>query len=306
MNFSVTFADSPRSTEDLFVQKELGQGKVSVYQVYSSQRRREFAVKLFPKTAYGAAQYKKEKLMFRFSHPNIIQRIPLICHEDNAYALFTEVAKNGDIFGAVTKGLISNEVLARTYFRQLVEGMEYIHAQGVAHLDLKLDNVMLNADFQLKIIDFDQSQLITDKRCTSYGTVCYRAPEVKAGDCSNLAAADVFSAGIILFALLAKEFPFTEDEDNSFKNIRRYPTFLNHNKYFWAGKAEKKGNMNFYSQDFIELVNGMLQKDPNSRFTIQQIKESRWYKGPFLGNEDLKTEMRIKHELMLDRETVSF
>ncbi len=302
--FSVTFADRPGTTEDLFVQKELGQGKVPVYQAYSTSRRQQYAVKLFPKTSYGATQYKKEKLMFRFNHPNIIQRISLICHDQNAYALFTEIAKNGDFFAAVTKGMISNEIIARTYFKQLIEGIEYIHAQGVAHLDLKLENMMLNADFQLKIIDFDQCQLISDKKCSSYGTVCYRAPEVQAGDCTNLTAADVFSAGILLFTFLAKEFPFTEDDDSSYKNIRRYPTFLYNNKHFWAGKAEKKGTI--FSQDFIELVNGMLRKDVNNRLTIQQIKESRWYQGPVMNYDELKNEMRFKHEVVLNNEMVSF
>ncbi|RZJ37213.1 MAG: hypothetical protein EOO18_06165 [Chryseobacterium sp.] len=57
------------------------------------------------------------------------------------------------VFAVTKKGLLSHEMIIRTYFHQLIEGIEYIHSQGVAHLDLKLENIMLGDSFELKIID---------------------------------------------------------------------------------------------------------------------------------------------------------
>ena len=301
MEFQVTFADRPSTTETLVFVKQLSQQKISVCQVYSYPRQRNYALKIFPKTAEGATQYKKEKLMFKLYHQNVIQRFPALCHMDNSYAMLVEYATNGDFFDIVTQGLLNTEALIRTYFHQLIEGIEYIHSQGVAHLDLKLDNIMLGSDFKLKIIDFDQAQPITDKLVSSAGTKGYRAPEVKNGNCNNLSAADVFAAGIILFTLKAKEFPFAENEDYLSKDIYHYSTFVKKNNKFWSSRAELKKNRAFFSQEFIELVNGMLNQDPTKRFKIQDIKESKWYQGSVIEPESLKEEMKTRCENTLKK-----
>jgi len=301
MEFEVIFADRPSTTESLFFVKQLSQQKVSVYQVYSYARQKNYALKAFPKTASGATQYKKEKLMFNLNHQNVIQRYPVKCHMDNSYAMLVEFAMYGDFFDIVTQGLLNTEVLIRTYFHQLIEGVEYIHSQGVAHLDLKLDNIMLGADFQLKIIDFDQAQPLTDKLVSTAGTRGYRAPEVKNGTCSDLSAADIFAAGVILFTLKAREFPFGESEDFLSKDIYHYSTFVKNNKRFWTGRTEAMKSRGIFDQDFIELVNGMLAKDPSKRFKIQDIKESTWFKGPVLGSQSLREEMRSRWECMMKK-----
>jgi len=294
MIFNVTFYDRPAHSEPLQVTNQISSGKLSVFQVYSASRQSEYAVKIFPKNDFGTTQYHKEKLMLSLSHPNIIECVPIMGQYDKFYALLTEFAKYGDFFDIVTKGFLNNEVLVRSYFHQLIQGLEYLHSEGVAHLDLKLENVMLGADFQLKIIDFDQSQNMNDQVITSGGTNNYRAPEVQNGTCKDFASADIYSAGIILYSFLAHNFPFREELDPTLKDINSYSTFVYNNKYFWSGKALQKKRTNYFSDDFKELVNGMLCKDPSSRLTIKQIKESRWYQGPVLDAESLKCEMKSK------------
>ncbi len=149
MELDITYTDGSRAFDTLTVTKKLGNGKLFVYEVYSPNRKTNYALKLFPKTKFGVKQYNKEKLMFPLQHPNIIKRIPIACEDPTFYPLLTEFAKNGDFFELVTGGYLSGEVLVRTYFHQLIEGLEYIHSQGIAHLDLKLENLMLGEDFKL-------------------------------------------------------------------------------------------------------------------------------------------------------------
>jgi len=297
MQISITYADGSRMTDSLKVTKQLGQGKLSVYEVVSSARQTSYALKVFPKTKFGITQYSKEKLMFSLKHPNIIQRIPISCHDERFYPLLTEYAQHGDFFDLVTKGYLTTDVIARTYFHQLVAGMEYIHSQGIAHLDLKLDNLMLGSEFQLKIIDFDQAQPLKDTMITSGGTTNYRAPEVKDGTCSQMSAADIFSAGIILFTMIARQFPFTEKEDPTNTDINCYTTFVHNNKLFWSGKMKQKGGKHAFTQDFMELINGMWDPNPSTRFTIKQVKASKWFQGATLDDENLRQQMKAVFQL---------
>lgn len=295
MELLCTFSNRPGVVEGLKNVKTMNQGKLQVFQVYSPTKQINYALKVFPRTEYGVTQYQKEKLISKLKHKNIIQRVPAVFHNDEFHFVLTEFAKYGDFFDGITQGFLgNNEILVRTYFHQLIEGLEYMHSQGVAHLDLKLENIMLGKDFQLKIIDFDQAQNISDKEITSGGTLSYRAPEVKDGSCSDLEAADLFSVGVILYTFRAQEFPFIEEAEEDFAEFKSYEAYLNDKASFWKHKALLKNDKNFFSVDFIKLINGLLEKNPKDRFTIKDIKESKWYNGPILNELRLKSEMQLK------------
>ncbi|RYX99953.1 hypothetical protein EON78_02240 [bacterium] len=116
-----------------------------------------------------------------------------------------DYAPNGDLFEAVeTKRIPFNERLVRSYFQQIVTGVEAIHSNGAAHLDLKLENILLDNEFNAKIADFDMCYFPEDRRIMSRGTQNYRAPEIIKGNCQNAQAADVYSLGVILFLLKTK------------------------------------------------------------------------------------------------------
>jgi len=295
MEVPVTFLDKSSKKTSLILLKELAIGKIAVYKVCCLSRRAVYILKVFPKHSLGNFLYEKEKLLSRLSHPNIVHYIPMIMHKRDCNAILTEYLKNGDFFDLITAGALSNVILVRTYFHKLIKAIEYMHSQGIAHLDLKLENFMLDSDFNLKIIDFDHAQLIKDECVTSGGTINYRAPEVKNYECVDLAAADVFSAGVILYIFRAKEFPFMEEDDPEGKDLNRYSTYLKNRKDFWEMKIKKKGYQ-YFSEDFIELVDGMVTKDQLKRLTIKEIKETKWYKGPVFNDERLKTEMKLRKE----------
>jgi len=303
MQLPITFFDSTSTKETLICLKDIRVGKLQVFHVYCPQREKYFALKLFPKTAYGVRQYQKEKLMLEFRHPHIIKHIPSMFHHDQFYGILTDYARYGDFFNVTKRGLLDTEDIIRTYFHQLVEGVEYIHEQGVAHLDLKLENIMLGDNFDLRIIDFDQAQKSSEQQMDSGGSVFYRAPEVWEEKCWNLKAADVFSIGVILFAFVAKEFPFMEVADPELENIKSYNMFDKDNQKFWQGKfAREKIDKKLLTEDFIELINGMLIRDVQKRITIKDIKASKWYnKKPILDQKVLKEEMRSRFEAVLRR-----
>lgn len=286
--------EQQKKRDTLVIQKKIGQGKFTVYRVSCPAHNNTYALKVFPKHNFGIAQYQKEKLISKLNHPNIIKYIPIKCQTEKFFGLVTEYASHGDFFNPVVQGALYPEVMARTYFHQLIEGIEYTHSQGIAHLDLKLENLMFGSDFKLKIIDFDQAQSLKDNCITSGGTLCYRAPEVAKVECKDLAAADIYSAGVVLYTFVAREYPFLEQEDSKNTGMHYYNTFEKNNDVFWKIKAEIQGENFSFSQEFKELVNGMLNPNPEKRFTLKDIKESKWYNLDILDDETLETEMKAR------------
>jgi len=285
MKISIDLTNPSEIKGNLVIHRKIGRGKFGVY--YTTLEHcdgNEFALKAFPKNQLSTIQYKKELLASQLCHRNVIRYTPLVCDKSEFNYILSEYAPHGDFFDLVQKNFFDDEMLIRTYFHQLIEGIQHIHSQGIAHLDLKLENLMLGKNFLLKIIDFDQAQKIPDKIITSGGTIGYRAPEVINGKCRDLEAADIYSIGIILYALKAKEYPFVETESK----LLFYNAFKYDNKGFWKMKTERMGIKNFFSESFINLLNGMLTHDPKKRLKLRDIKASRWYNEPILNNVALQ------------------
>ena len=91
-----------------------------------------------------------------------------------------EHAAHGGCFDFLTenKHLFRDEKLVRTYFRQLIEDLEYLHHRGVAHLDIKLENLLIDANFSLKVTNFDLSAFIEGRNLLARRTRFRRAPEI--------------------------------------------------------------------------------------------------------------------------------
>ena len=104
-------------------------------------------------------------------------------------------------------------------------------------------------------------------------------------------AADIYSAGIILYIMRAGEFPFLELRGKSESDGWSYKKFLEENRTFWTAKGKAKGAENFFGEEFIELINRMLDNNGESRITVKEIKASKWYNGPVLVNTFLKEKM---------------
>jgi len=203
---------------------------------------------------------------------------------------------NGDLLDAITNNIIDSDILIRTYFHQFISALEDIHSQGIAHLNLKLENLVLSTDFMLEIENFENAQYIADGYMETRGSQGYRAQEVINEECEDLEAADVYSAGVILYALKAKKFPFVEIDQGDCINVKDYALFVKNNEGFWKNKNILMGDEKFFDEEFRRLINGMLERNVAKRFNIEQIKESEWFQGPVLSDEALKKEMKMKYE----------
>lgn len=190
-----------------------------------------------------------------------------------------------------------DDKLIRTYFRQLIEGLQYLHENNIVHLDIKPENLLLDSHFNLKITDFDFSYRRGDTKVLGRGTKYCRAPELfeleswlfsKLEITSN---ADIYSAAIILFIMKSRgNYPHAEYEVVAGVD---FLGLLNHdNDRFWDKHCEfERRESGFYDESFRELFSGMMEENPADRFSIKQIKESKWYNGPVYSPAELYNKM---------------
>jgi len=285
---------APTSSNVYSIQKELGTGKFFVYKAYDNKDNKEVALKAYP-SKYDRDYFEREEyVLSRLDHPNVISYLKsfdniTINNRKMRYCMALEYAQYGDLFDIISVAGGIPEQLARTLFLQLVEGVQYIHSNKFAHMDLKVDNLLLDEQFQLKITDFDLAQcMVTEKKLFGSGTIGYRAPEVTKGRCNNFAAADIYSMGVILFILFTGYPPYNEDStdgyDHFYKLLRSY-------RGFWEAHSRKKGK-DFYSEEFMDLVNWMLSEKPGDRPSIQDIKNHPWCRMATLKGEEYEQEMK--------------
>lgn len=290
MQISMIFSQDPSIQHAITLHSILGEGKFSVYHAkITNFSGSDFALKVFPKNESGSSHFVKEKqFLSTLSHPNIISYISINQHTIPHYVLATEYTPNGDFFDFVTRqqSAVSNEKLMRTYFHQLIDGLEYLHAQGVAHLDLKLDNLLLDRDFNLKILDFDQAQFASDNQLRTGGTEGYRAPELINRKGQNLKAMDIYAAGVLLYTFMLGEMPFVEDKNKKVSRCALYEMFRDSREMFWREKA--KVMRKAYSQELKELLTGMWEVDPAKRMRVEDVKRSKWYNKDVYDNKEQK------------------
>ena len=157
----------------------------------------------------------------------------------------------------------------RLFFHQLIGVLETIQARGVSHRDLKLENILVDQNLNLKVADFgfatyDNISHLKSKR----GTLTYMAPEIKAGLEYDGRQTDIFSCGVILFIVVLGIFPFREAKKDDY-----YYNLLLNGKYeeYWqvVGGAD-------LSNDFKNLIQRIFSVDGNKRPTIRDLRNEPW------------------------------
>jgi len=303
---------SPVAYQNLSVVKKLGKAKFPVYLTSSKVDQSRYAMKVFSHQGEKPHPYFKNEVRFStLKHPNVIS---MVHHEEKrdtiqkgeikkvSYILM-EYAPHGDFFDFISKnGQNFDDKLIRCFFKQLIDGIEYLHEQGIAHLDLKPENLLLGANFSLKIADFDLSHVRGDTKVLSRGTKYYRGPELsgaaiaESGSSSeNLKvsfASDIYSVGIILF-LLKSGGIYPHSEDQALEGLNLADLMYNKNADFWKKHAEiQEKPLSFFDDDFKELFNGMTKYNPEKRITVEDIRKSKWYNGPVYTPFDFERKMK--------------
>jgi len=294
--------EQPASYDDVALIRILNKAKFPVFLGFSASHNENLAVKVFPFCGNTMNPCFINEVEFaNLKHKNVLS---IVHYESDREAIFDDGAKKisytvmelapyGDFFDFVmSQRVLIDSKLARTYFRQLIEGLEYLHTVGVAHLDLKLDNLLLGNNYTLKIGDFDQAFKKGQKTILSKGTVCYRAPELVRRTCKSPEAADIYSAGIILF-LLKSGGVLPHSEQQKYKCYDLFDLMVNNPSLFWEKHCEiQRKDPLFFDEDFKNLFNAMIQLKPENRPSITQIKASKYYNGPVYTQNEVKALMK--------------
>ena len=196
-------------------------------------------------------------------HKYIVQLYEILETAQHIFIIM-EYCEGQDIMDYIlTRGHLSeNESLK--YFQQLINALYYLHSQNITHRDIKIDNLLLDRNLDLKLIDFGLSTKYRDDCLLNQpcGTVVYAAPEVL--DCKEYHGmlADVWSSGIVLFGMMSGFLPFGDPDDEVNK------------------KLVLQGNIEipkFFSREATDLLKHMLDINPLKRYTLEEIMIHPWF-----------------------------
>lgn len=175
-----------------------------------------------------------------------------------------EYVEGGELFNLVNDQEGLKEDDARRLFRQIISGIEYCHQNLVAHRDLKLENILVDRQGNIKIVDFGLSNFMKDGQFlkTGCGSLHYAPPEIIMGKRYTGAEVDTWSCGVILYAMLTGYLPF--DEDNQSLLVKRICT----------GNFVIPENV---SPDAADLITKMLKVHPLERIKMSDIKRHTFF-----------------------------
>ncbi|KAI5635694.1 protein kinase domain-containing protein [Phthorimaea operculella] len=198
-----------------------------------------------------------------FRHPHIIKLYQVISTPTDIFMIM-EYVSGGELFDYIVKRGKLQEHEARRFFQQIISGVDYCHRHMIVHRDLKPENLLLDHNMHVKIADFGLSNMMMDGEFlrTSCGSPNYAAPEVISGKLYAGPEVDVWSCGVILYALLCGTLPFDDEHvPTLFRKIKSgifpIPEYLN--------------------KSVVSLLCMMLQVDPMKRASIEDVKKHEWF-----------------------------
>ncbi|ODA82968.1 hypothetical protein RJ55_01477 [Drechmeria coniospora] len=263
------------------LKEKLGKGHFAeVYLCVEKATGQRYAVKIFTKHPGVEDRTKTEGLqqeigvLMGVSHPNVLCLKDTFNERDRVY-LVLELAPEGELFNFIVMKQKLSECETRKLFRQLFQGVKYLHERNIVHRDIKPENIlMVDKDMHVKLADFGLAKIIGEESFTTTlcGTPSYVAPEILADSKQRkyTKAVDVWSLGVVLYICLcgfppfsdelySKDFPFTLSQQ--IKSGRfDYPS------PYWDSVGDPA----------LDLIDSMLVVDPEKRFTIEQCLSHPW------------------------------
>ena len=262
-------------------------------------------------------------LMKKLNHPNITKILEMF--EDEKYFLIImEYINGGNLFSFVKKRRKLSEKTAKFLFRQIILGIKYIHEQNIVHRDIKLENLLIDLNNNVKICDFGIGRKIENKNQLLHdqcGTLMYMAPEILLSTKEKGYEGfpiDIWSAGISLYIMLSGILPFSYKKKKHNKNgeeIENEEEEEEEESISSKSKTKKKEDDNFELQYSIvyrepkyienisdearDLLKGLLNKDPKRRLTVEQILNHPW-----LSNFKVKNASSNKFHLFTKSEMI--
>ncbi|KAJ3429346.1 protein kinase [Anaeramoeba flamelloides] len=197
------------------------------------------------------------------NHPNVVKIFDVYETEKHLF-LVLEYVSGGELFDYIIECGRVDSSQSREFFQQIIYGLEHFHSFSISHRDLKPENLLLDKDNNIKIADFGMAKMMETGGLlqTACGSPHYVSPEIIRGRGYDGRKSDIWSCGVILYALLCGMLPFNQkDYKELLYNIRRgvfsFPNYL--------GELEK------------DIISKMLVVDPEKRITIKGIKRHPWF-----------------------------
>jgi MAP/microtubule affinity-regulating kinase len=249
--------------------EKLGQGGFgSVMKGVHSETGDPAAIKFVPKKSFRQFSdlqrvFQEIQALRNLRHPNII-RILDVADNPDSICFIMEYAAGGELRGYVEKHASLSEEESRTFFKQMVRAVHYIHSKKIIHRDLKLENILLDGQNRCKIVDFGLSDYVSgkDRTVTDAGTEAYLAPEVYnglSGDHDPFKI-DSWALGVILYAMTHGKLPFSRPDHDTCVMLDKDGLSLSDD----------------ITRSCAKLTKAMLTPSPDKRASVDQISIDPW------------------------------
>jgi serine/threonine protein kinase len=274
---------SPEQIGPYSIMGMIGEGAFASVYLCQDQRNKEFyACKIILKARLLDPELRNRfeievRVHQQVHHPGVIQLFDLF-QDALRYYLILEFCPNGDLFQAIVQQSGFSELVARPMVRQILEALQCVHSLGISHRDLKPENILLGKYGHIKLSDFGLSKFMQDGCLvqTACGSPCYASPECISGFAYNGITTDVWSVGVIVYAMVTGALPWTAT--NQVKLFEQIST----------SSFRIPRNLSEFCRSFIR---GLLTVDIHKRLTIQQALEHPWIAGQRAPKDEDTTKM---------------
>ncbi|CAL1543230.1 unnamed protein product [Lymnaea stagnalis] len=213
--------------------------------------------------------FRRETLLLqRVSHPNIVKLYEAM-ETCNSYYLVFELANGGSVLDILAKKGAFSEDESRPYLRQVTSAIDHLHRSDVVHRDIKLENLLIDSNGDVKLVDFGLSAVCHDsdhQLSTQCGSPVYAAPELFAGRKYGKPV-DLWSIGVCLFAMLTGKLPFTPEDGSSLAQL--YSLILK--------GCVVPGDLSLNCQS---LLGRLLDLQEGRRISAEELLSHPWVVGP--------------------------
>jgi len=270
-------------------------GTAKVRLAYDTKTRRKVALKIV-KPKYIKTAEKEFEILKKLNHKNIVRVHDCFSNVQWKNQIMTvfaiEYANHGELIEYLMYTSKFEDDLARWFFCNLTEGIEYCHAEKIIHRDLKHDNCLLGENFVLKITDFGFATNLKDEMMkTPIGTEGYAAPEITKGKYTD--AVDLFSMGVMLFIALAGSQPWKRAciRDRWYRMVHKgqWKKFFEYHKRFHTFTEEQK-----------IIIRGLLEPNPESRWKLRDIKRCKWFNGKQISQDEVAMRLQVRKRVVDD------
>ena len=277
LNSDVVTNNKKDKLEKYNIGKILGKGAYATVKLIKDKLTNEkYAMKIYEKSKLNSnlkkkCVYKEIEIMKRVNHKNIVKLIDVI-HTETQILIIQEYIKgmslreyyNEEIKNQ--KGISDHKVkIFKKIFKQIFEAMNYLHCNYMAHRDIKLENILITKEYEIKIIDFGFGMLNPENKIQYFfcGTPNYMSPEIidKKGYIGQ--KSDLWSLGVLIYKIYCADFPFKgKNEKELFKAIKRSEYYI----------------IDYVPENVKKIIKGLIVYEPNKRLTCKEILKSEWLK----------------------------